>query len=100
MDYRKMSEQALQDAYLYSMRVGNVNAAREIEDFRRYYGKHVKVVRGKKVPLGTTGDVFWLKRCCYGKYGDPWGIYSDTRIGIKDDSGHVWFTSADNVEKA
>ena len=76
---------------------GNLNAATEIDEFMDYFGKTVVVVKGRKVAKGTTGTVFWLKRYDYSKYGDPWGIYSKTRIGIKDSSGEVFFTSLDNV---
>jgi len=53
-------------------------------------GVTVRVVRGKKVPIGTTGVVIWFGD---GKYGP--------RVGIKPAAGGeaVW-TDAKNVEVA
>ena len=53
-------------------------------------GVTVRVVRGKKVPIGTTGVVIWFGE---GKYGP--------RVGIKPAAGGeaVW-TDAKNVEVA
>ena len=50
-------------------------------------GMHAVVVRGVKVPRGTTGVVIWSGD---GKFG--W------RVGIKDAAGTVHFTSMGNVE--
>jgi hypothetical protein len=49
-------------------------------------GDKVKVVRGKKVPIGTTGVIFWMREEAYG-----------LRLGIKD-SSTVYWTAAKNVE--
>lgn len=58
-------------------------------------GKVVKVVKGRKVPVGTTGEVFWTKDVTYGI-----GYQSNevTRIGIKDKEGNIHWTYAHNVE--
>ena len=64
----------------------------------QYFHKQVKVVKGRKVPIGTTGECFWMGAKCYSKYGDPWGIYTQVRIGIKDEAGNVFWTSLENVE--
>ncbi len=50
-------------------------------------GKTVTVVKGRKVPKGTTGEVFWLGD---GRYG--------TRAGVKDAAGTVHWTAASNLE--
>jgi hypothetical protein len=50
-------------------------------------GKTLKVVRGRKVPIGTIGVCFWLGRREYG-----------VRVGIKDQAGNVHWTAATNVE--
>ena len=76
---------------------GNLNAAMEISDFRKVFGKTVEIVKGRKVPKGTVGTCFWVKRYNYSKHSDQWGIYSSTRIGIKTEEGQVYFTSIDNV---
>ena len=77
---------------------GNLRACGLIADVRKYYHKRVMVVKGRKVPHGTTGECFWM--CSYdnSKYGDPWGIYTTVRIGIKDDDGNIYWTSLENVE--
>jgi hypothetical protein len=50
-------------------------------------GKTVRVIRGRKVPIGTTGLVFWVGDGTYG-----------TRCGFVDESGTVHWTSVANVE--
>lgn len=62
-------------------------AARK-EMFRRYGRESVvRVVKGRKVPVGTEGEVFWL--------GDKgWG-YS---VGFKTAEGEKHFTALGNVE--
>lgn len=79
---------------------GDMVAASLVEDVRTYYHKRVKVVKGRKVPHGTEGECFWMGSYDNSKYGDPWGIYTTVRIGIKDDNGTVYWTALDNVELA
>ena len=98
MDYRNMTKEQLESLRAECCIRGNANASVEIADFIKLYNKQVKVVKGRKVPKGTTGIVFWVKRYDYSKYGDPWGIYSDTKIGIRDEWGNAHFTSSRNVE--
>ena len=59
-------------------------------------GKVVKVVKGRKIPHGTTGKVFWRKEVNY----DPYGRWYKAvmRIGFKDDEGNVYWTNESNVE--
>lgn len=95
--YSEMTEDELTELKMAFIANGNLNAAREIDEFRHMYGKRVKVVKGRKVPHGTEGVVFFLKRYDNSKYGDSFGIYSNTRIGFKDDAGEAYFTSYDNV---
>ena len=97
MNYAKMSEKELNEVKFAFTCKGNLNAAREISEFQEVYNKRVKVVKGRKVPHGTEGVVFWVKRYDNSKYGDAWGIYSNTRIGFKDDEGQAFFTAFDNV---
>ena len=52
-------------------------------------GSTATVVRGVKVPRGTTGVVIWTGETKYG-----W------RVGIKDAAGTVHFTAMGNVEPA
>ena len=59
-------------------------------------GKKVKVVKGRKVPIGTIGECFWIKKVNYDRY-NRW--YNETtRIGIKDSKGNVYWTDANNCE--
>ena len=64
-------------------------------DWRKWYGKRVKVVSGRKIPIGTEGTVFW-----YGA-GRSYG-YSKMhpmRVGFKSDAGETLWTSRANVEE-
>ncbi len=93
----RLSEDQLNELNFCLVARGNMNAALEVSHFREVYNRKVKVVKGRKVPIGTEGTVFWVKRYDYSKYGDPWGIYSDTKVGIRDDAGTAWFTSIKTV---
>nr|DAJ98146.1 MAG TPA: hypothetical protein [Caudoviricetes sp.] len=97
MNYSKMSEKELNELHFYLLSHEKFNAATEVSDFKKVYGKRVRVIKGRKVPHGTEGVVFFVKRYDNSKYGDPWGIYSTTRIGLKDDNGDAFFTAIDNV---
>lgn len=50
-------------------------------------GKRVKVVRGRKVPIGTEGDCFWLGESRYGH-----------RLGLKTSAGETVWVDAKNCE--
>lgn len=52
-------------------------------------GKTVIVFKGRKVPVGTTGECFWLGSTMYGE-----------RVGIRDAKGTVHWTAKDNVRVA
>lgn len=55
-------------------------------------GDRVRVVRGRKVPIGTEGELFWMKEQVYqGR--------TVMRIGVKDDAGVPHWTYLRNVEK-
>ena len=69
--------------------------------FYRTYGQHVKVVRGRKVPLGTVGECFWMGYKCYGYIAYPADadeVSKAIRIGIRDTAGEVYWTTLNNVE--
>lgn len=53
-------------------------------------GKRVRVVRGRKVPVGTEGEVFWTGADRYNRH--------ETRVGLRDDAGTTHWTSASNLE--
>jgi hypothetical protein len=59
-------------------------------------GKEVIVVKGRKVPHGVIGVIFWERKENYDRYGRGWNEV--TRIGIKDADGNVYWTYAHNVE--
>ena len=58
-------------------------------------GKTVRVVKGRKVPVGTEGVVVWKGVDSYnpGKWSGP-----KYRVGVKDAEGTVHWTAASNVE--
>lgn len=60
----------------------------EIETMKRNVkrGNVVEVVKGRKVPVGTIGTVFW-KGYSYGE-----------RVGLETESGERFFTAKSNVE--
>ncbi len=58
----------------------------ELEVLRVHRGMDVVVVRGRKVPKGTQGQVIWV-----GNKG--WG----PRVGVRDDKGSVHWTAESNV---
>lgn len=51
-----------------------------------FVGRSIKVVKGRKVPIGTVGNCFWSK---YTKYG--------LRVGLMTADGTKYFTAASNV---
>lgn len=55
-------------------------------------GKRVRVIKGRKVPIGTEGIVIWAGEQSYSYHNTTW------RIGIKDDAGTVHWTAASNAE--
>jgi hypothetical protein len=59
-------------------------------------GKVVVVNRGRKVPHGIKGEVFWTRDVNYDAYGRECG--KETKIGLKDDNNNVYWTYAKNVD--
>jgi len=51
-------------------------------------GQTVTVVKGRKVPVGTTGTIVWVGK-------DSW---DKTRVGIRTADGEMVYTAASNVE--
>lgn len=68
----------------------------EVDAFVKYLDKDVKVVKGRKVPVGTVGKVFWIGMRNYSKYGNWWSW--EVRVGFKDESGETYFVSEENIE--
>lgn len=98
MDFKNATSEQLNELHFQFVSRGNLAAARMVGYYQTHYNKKVKVVKGRKVPIGTTGTVFHIGSFCRSKYGDPWGIYTSYSVGIKDASGNVHWTNIDNVE--
>ena len=98
MDLRGKSDQELNRMKLEMSRRDNLNAVTQISEFQAFFGKRVKVVKGRAVPRGTEGIVFWMGAKNYTGYADSWGNRTVTRIGIKDSRGAVHWTALNNVE--
>lgn len=94
----RMDYSELEEIKKYMILKGNMSATSGVAIVQEYGHKTVKVVKGRKVPIGTIGEVFWLGSYCHSPYGDPWGIYTTYRCGIKDEDGNVYWTSVDNIE--
>ena len=94
-DLRKGSIKELREMEAFFVRNGNLSAASYVSDHIELYGADVEVVKGRKVPIGTTGNVFWMKGNHYGN--DPWSGHVTT-VGIKTADGQTVFTSAENLE--
>lgn len=94
----KKSHDELEELAKYMVLHDNPAAAVAIDYVIKFANKRVKVVKGRKVPRGTEGIVFWMGSYCNSPYGDPWGIYTTYRCGLKDDNGEVYWTSLNNVE--
>ena len=97
-DLCRLSEGELNELRNYMAGRENLNICRRIDEVERFYGKQIKVVKGRKVPIGTIGECFWMGSCDYSKYGDQWGIYTTVRVGLKTPDGQVYWTALNNVE--
>lgn len=78
--------QAKADAWYAARRAERLAAEIAQEASTPRKGKTLQVVKGRKVPVGTTGECIWV--------GDgQWG----TRVGIQDTAGNVHWTAVTNV---
>jgi hypothetical protein len=82
---------ALWDAYKATQRAEYEATLAAKEAATPSEGKTVRVVHGRKVPIGTVGEVFWYGVRSY--HGNE-----VTRVGLKCADGSKVFTSAGNVE--
>lgn len=101
MTMREMMDLPVEDLYKlqYEMdRRENYAASRGIGYVIKFANKRVRVFKGRKVPKGTEGTCFWLGSYCHSPYGDPWGIYTSFRCGIRmmraRSTGLPWTTSS------
>lgn len=74
----------------------NHAAIAEIHAYEKYLDNPVKIVKGRKIPIGTTGTCFWIGMRNYSKYGNWWSW--EVRIGFKDKNGNAFFTPERNIE--
>ena len=58
-------------------------------------GKRVRVYKGRKVPVGTEGVVFWMGTRVVNL---PYGRKTENRLGLHQDDQTVVWVSADNCE--
>lgn len=97
--YSRVVPQAEVDAFLEAEFAANkqfwadqARVVREAEEAARatyaLKGQQVTVVKGRKVPVGTTGEVFWVGQSKYGGF----------RVGLKDAEGETHWTAAANVQ--
>lgn len=63
-------------------------------DFQKY--DKVRVVTGRKVPVGTEGEVFWISEPL--RYGQSRFATTTFKVGIKDEQGNVHWTYDKNVK--
>jgi len=74
---------------------GNVKATEFTNRVDAFYniekGDKVKVVAGRKVPIGTLGVLFWTGLDHYNRH--------NTRAGIRDENEEVYWTSMSNLKK-
>jgi hypothetical protein len=83
-------ERALADVYL---RVRKALVAFDLLQSKPYVGSVVKVVSGRKIPIGTVGRVFWAGMKSFDKYGR----WPALRLGVEMPDGSRSFTAASNV---
>lgn len=95
---QRYSDEEYHKMKMFAAQVDNPSAMAEIQLHQNFFDKDVIVTKGKKVPIGTKGKVFWLGGYNNSKYGDTWGIYTSYRCGIKDDDGNVYWTNVNNIE--
>ena len=94
--FRGMSEEDRAKYYMACAMRDNAGAMMELGAFEKYLDKKVKVVKGRKVPVGTQGEVFWIGMRNYSRYGNWWSW--EVRLGFKTETGETFFTSENNVE--
>ena len=90
-----MSTESVEKYRLFCYERENAGAIMELNAFEKYLDKDVIAIKGRKVPVGTVGKVFWIGMRNYSKYGNWWSW--EVRVGFKDESGKTYFTSEDNI---
>lgn len=94
--FRSMSREDRDKYHMACAMRDNIGALMELQAFEEYLDKKVKVVKGRKVPIGTVGTVFWVGMQNYSRYGNWWSW--KVRLGFKTEAGETFFTNEVNVE--
>nr|DAI82554.1 MAG TPA: hypothetical protein [Caudoviricetes sp.] len=97
LQQKRYSDKEYHNLYMYAMQANNLEAAIEIEQHRRFFGQHVEVIKGRKVPIGTKGEIVYLARKHYGQ--NQWFGY-ETYVGIVDENGTTHYTNINNIRKS
>jgi len=84
------------NAYVEKQRIIAQKAQEEAEARIPRRGRSVRVVKGRKISIGTEGVVFWRGPDKYKSTRN----YTYYRVGIEMSNGNREFTSEDNVEVA
>jgi hypothetical protein len=93
---------AAYDAWKAERAARNAAAAAAVEAQVPQVGKRVRVTKGRKVPAGTEGEVFWYGTDRYARHAQAlWAFLDDgrtgRRVGIRTGDGEKYFTAATNV---
>ena len=83
------TEAVLLNTYDFQLQMNRYEIDAEEDRLKVAYGKQIVVVRGRKVPLGTTGRCFWVGETKYG-----------TRVGFETADGETMWTAKSNVAVA
>jgi rRNA processing protein Gar1 len=89
----KQSRYNDEDYYNMHMHSNSLGLSYYISMHNDLMEREVKVVKGKKVPIGTVGKVFWMTAKSYDF------VSTTVIVGIKDEEEKVYFTNANNVER-
>jgi hypothetical protein len=88
-------------AYYTALALADLKAKAAEDALTPAKGKAVKVVKGRKVPLGTEGVVIWVGEGRYygpvPRYKNGWSTKPAARVGLKTADGTTFFTAASNV---
>lgn len=71
----------------------------ELDNFKK--GDTVTVIKGRKVPVGVVGKIFWIGE--QASYGQRYVSYRDKtytmRLGVKEENGTVHWVDSKNVTR-
>lgn len=89
-------------AYYEALALERLKNAAAADARKPKVGKEVKVIAGRKVPLGTIGTVIWAGEGGYfgpvPEFKNGWSTKGEPRVGIKTATGARFFLAAKHVE--